>query len=74
MNDITNLNVDFPQMIKDLKDKKQTLEIIADRSGCSVPTVRKLRDVEGTRPSWALAGTIIQLHTYWCGSGAVTND
>ena len=63
---IDNVNVDWSRLIKDLKGEGVSMAQIAERSGSSVPSVRKARDNVNADPQWSLAATIIQLHNYWC--------
>jgi hypothetical protein len=63
---IDNVNVNWSRLIKDLKGEGVSMAKIADRAGCSVPSVRKARDNESADPQWSLGATIIQLHTLWC--------
>ena len=64
---IDNINVDWPRLIKDLKGEGVSMAKIAERAGCSVPSVRSARDNANADPQWSLAATIVQLHSYWCG-------
>ena len=63
---IDNINVDWSRLIRDLKGEGVSMSQIAERSGSSVPSVRRARDVQGADPQWSLAATIIQMHNYWC--------
>ena len=65
--EIDNINVDWSRLIKDLKGEGVSMSQIADRAGCSIPTVRRARDDKSADPQWSLAATIIQMHSYWCG-------
>jgi hypothetical protein len=64
---IDNVNVNWSRLIKDLKGEGVSMALIAERAGCSVPSVRKARDNIAADPQWSLAATIIQMHSYWCG-------
>ena len=63
MNEIGNVNVNFSELVKELKEVGVTKQVIANRTGCSYPTISRIEKGESKDPQWSVAAVIIQLHT-----------
>ena len=58
------LNTKFDRLIKALLKAGMTKVELADRLGCSYPTILKVATGENTDPQFSVGAGIIQLHDY----------
>jgi len=67
------VDMDLKQLIEDLRSAGWTQAQIADRAGCSQPTISELASgVTGKRgPSFRIAAAIVALHQEVCSGTAI---